>query len=273
MGSLQNKTGRAFEYGIAIALSKNLLVSIKDNAPLYNARRCFEFCSNREQERIVKASNEITAFLIAHDTRLIKGTCYIFIQSDQQGEYGDVRDVIIHNIQTNENIGISAKNRHFAVKHSRLSEQIDFGAKWLGVHCSENYFKTIVPIFRDLNNKKRKGEQWKNIPNKQQLYYMPVLQAFKQEMQSLLEKQANRTFKALMYYLLGKYDYYKIIKENGSVSIISFNMNGTLKWGNRVPLPTRIIEVAHKPDSETTLFLPLIMVGKSHSVSIMLLQW
>ena len=42
---------------------------------------------------------------------------------------------------------ISAKNNHRAVKHSRLSNKINFGEKWLGVSCSDNYFKEINPIF------------------------------------------------------------------------------------------------------------------------------
>jgi len=62
-------------------------------------------------------------------------------------------------------------------------------------------------------------------------------------------------FWLIVQYLLGKFDYYKVIKGNGAVSIMSFNIAGTLKWGSRLPLPTRIIEISQKPESETTLVI------------------
>ena len=84
---------------------------------------------------------------------------------------------------------------------------------------------------------------------------MPVLQAFQTEMQSLFQSQPHEVAKGLVKYLLGKYDYYKAIKENGTVSIMSFNIDGTLKWGSKIPLPTLIVNISQKPESETTLFM------------------
>ncbi|MBU0984417.1 MAG: HaeIII family restriction endonuclease, partial [candidate division Zixibacteria bacterium] len=68
-------------------------------------------------------------------------------------------------------------------------------------------------------------------------------------------RQPDRTAEALIQYLLSRYDYYKVIKENGEVSMMSFNVQGSLRWGSRIPLPTRIIEISHRPNSETTLFM------------------
>lgn len=69
------------------------------------------------------------------------------IVSDKKGQTGDVRDVLaIRSLQKWE-IGISAKNNHRAVKHPRLSNDIDFGQKWLGFPCSVEYFKEVKPIF------------------------------------------------------------------------------------------------------------------------------
>ena len=187
----QNEMGRAFEYGIAVSLSEYLPAPVEDSIQVRNARRCFEQCPEIEQENIVKASTEATAFLVAHDTRLAEDSCYISMQSDQQGQYGDVRDIIVHNTKIKADIGISAKHRHFAVKHSRLSERIDFGSEWFGVRCSDKYFHQITPIFRELNSRKRREEKWRDIPNKRQLYYMPVLQAFRQEIQTLFESHPD----------------------------------------------------------------------------------
>ena len=84
---------------------------------------------------------------------------------------------------------------------------------------------------------------------------MPILQAFQSEMQNLFNTKPQEVAKGLVKYLLGKYDYYKVIKENGTVSIMSFNIDGTLKWGSKIPLPTSIINISQKPKSETTLFM------------------
>jgi len=255
MSLSQNETGRAFEYGVAVSLCKYLPAPIKDGVQLQRAKRCFEVCDESEQHNIAKAASEAAAFLAAHDVRLSESGCSIRLQSDQYGQQGDVRDIIVHNAKLNEEIGISAKNRHLAVKHSRLSERIDFGFDWLGIHCSHDYFHQLTPIFRELHGRKTRGEKWRDIPNKRQLYYMPVLQAFRTEMQLLSENEPREVAKALVRYLLGKFDYYKVIKENGAVSIMSFNIDGTLKWGSRLPLPTRIIEISQKPKSNTTLVM------------------
>ena len=49
------------------------------------------------------------------------------IAQDNRGEAGDVRDIIISRVLHKWEIGLSAKNNHSAVKHSRLSDTIDFG--------------------------------------------------------------------------------------------------------------------------------------------------
>lgn len=255
MSLSQNDTGRAFEYGIALSLSNCLPAPIRAGRQIQKAKECFEACSQTEQQNIVAAAREVAAFLAAHDDRLSDTGCSIYLQSDQLGQQGDVRDVIVHNTTLNADIGISAKNRHVAIKHSRLSETINFGSDWLGVSCSDDYFHTISPIFQELRARQGRGERWRDITNKMQLYYIPVMQAFQTEMLALLAQQPKGTARALVQYLLGRFDYYKVIKKKGTVSVTSFNINGSLRWGSKVPMPTRIIEIALKPGSKTTLFM------------------
>ncbi len=255
MNLSQNDTGRAFEYGIAFAFAERLPAKITLSSQLKTAMQCFLNCSEVEKFKIVNASREVAAFLSAHDNRLTDSGCFISLQSDQMGQQGDVRDVIIHNLNINQEIGISAKNRHWAVKHSRLSEQIDFGQDWFGISCAPEYFHTIVPIFRELHTRQRRNEYWRDIQDKRQLYYMPVLQAFKNEINRLFNHNPLRVARGLVQYLLGLFDFYKVIKENGEVSIMSFNIYGTLRWGSRIPVPSRIIEISMKPQSDTTLFM------------------
>ena len=255
MSLTQNEMGRAFEYGIAIALAGKLQASLIKSTQVQIAEQCFNLCPFNEQNNISKASSEAISFLVNHDNRLLKSTYSISIQSDQQGKLGDVRDVIIHNNTLNVDIGISAKNRHWAVKHSRLSKHINFGKEWFGICCSENYFNQITPLFDELEVRKQNSEEWKNISDKKQHYYMPILKAFHSEMITLSNSYPNEVAKRLIKYLIGKYDFYKIIKENGAVSIYSFNIDGSLKWGNKLPLPSSIVNISQKPGSETTLVI------------------
>lgn len=256
MSFSQNDMGRAFEYGIVIAMSNIIPAKIVENTQLENSKRCFESCSDIEKPKIVKASSEATAFLVAHDREFSDARGFtIQIQTDQMGGQGDVRDIIIRNQSTGKETGISAKNRHFAIKHSRLSEQIDFGDEWFGVPCSDEYFQTIVPVFRELRTLHRQGEKWRNIPDKKQRFYMPILQAFESEMRRLFSQDLQKSAHGLIEYLLGRHDYYKVIKENGQVSILSFNIYNTLGWGSRLSLPGNLIQISLKPRSKTTLFM------------------
>lgn len=255
MALSQNETGRAFEFGLAQAMSIKLKAGLNIDSSMRVANESFSNSAPTEQDRITKASQAACVFLVNQDTNLRDGEFNVRIQTDQKGMVGDVRDIIVTNIKTQKEIGLSAKNRHFAVKHSRLSSHIDFGKEWLGLKCSSNYFSTVDPIFKELQKRKENGEYWRDIQNKSEKYYIPILNAFKTELTSLYENQPKTVAKNLIKYLLGRYDFYKVIKENGDVSIQSFNLDGTLGWGEKLPLPTSIIQIALKPKSDTTLLL------------------
>ena len=84
------------------------------------------------------------------------------IVSDTQGQTGDVRDVLVIRSLQKWEVGISAKNNHRAVKHSRLSNDINFGEKWVCVPCSSNYFTEIKPIFDMLAKLRTASKQLKS---------------------------------------------------------------------------------------------------------------
>lgn len=255
MGELsqsQVESGHAFEYGIAYAFNRLYRTStLRNDQFMQRAEQSFSGCNNTEQEKIVRAADEIAIFLIAHDNNLRPRDGYnIWLQSDMEGVSGDVRDVVIGHV--NHEVGISAKNRHAAVKHSRLSERIDFGRKWLGIPCDPVYFHQIVPIFRELRTLRRQRIYWRDLTNKSQRFYIPILNAFRDESVRLCNTNANDP-RRMVEYLMGEHDFYKVIKENGDVSVQSFNMHGTLGWGRNIRLPTRLIQATEKTDSENTL--------------------
>jgi hypothetical protein len=250
MSSTQAKSGRSFEYGVARAFCRLCQLCLIENPAAVRAKIAFESSNESEQKKIVKASDEIAAFLIEQDKNLRGKQGHVRLQSDMQGAEGDVRDVII-SLDGCE-IGVSAKNRHAAVKHSRLSEKLDFGLVWFGCGCDSTYFRQIEPIFRELKELKKQDVKWKELKNKIGRFYVPVLVAFQEQIVRLCTGLAPQK---MVEYLVGKYDFYKIIKENGDVSAYSFNMHETLGWGRHIKLPSRLIEARKKDKSDTTLVL------------------
>lgn len=246
----QTESGKAWEYGLARQLADmlNRGATLIFDAPRLKSQNAYNLLSRRERRKIDRAANEAAVFLLAHDARLLK-TRRVIIQSDMAGIDGDVRDIVIET--DDEAVGVSAKHRHNALKHSRLSDSIDFGDGWYGVSCSPRYWKKIVPIFGDLRRRAGQGQVWSSLPNKKDDYYLPVLHAFMEEVRE------NADPGKLMRYLLGRHDFYKIIKENGNVSLQSFNIDGTLEWGSKIGLPDAVIQFGMKPRSKTTAILHL----------------
>ena len=191
------------------------------------------------------------------------------IQSDDKGKEGDVRDVLIIRRGIEWEIGLSVKHNHFAVKHSRLSKNLDFGNKWYGIECSKQYWEDIKPIFEYLDIEKQKDSKWSDLPNKEDDVYIPLLNAFKDELERQNNMFGQDIPRLMIEYLLGEFDFYKVIGIDSKriTQIQSYNLRGTLnKQGDNrkrrmeLPisaLPTRIVSLEYKPNSKNTLELYL----------------
>lgn len=249
----QTDSGKAFEYQIAIELELYLNKPFLDSTAKIVAQKAYFAHSQTEQDKIRRAANEAVVFLCCHDERF-KNTVSITLQDDKEGMAGDVRDVII-NLLDGGQIGISAKNRHEVIKHSRLSDKIDFGKEWAEHSCSLDYFKRIKPVFNDLRAKEKEKILFRDIPDKVNRYYLPILMAFEDELRWLCEDYGRSFVVRIFQYLLGRYDFYKVIKENGHVAIHSFNITGELKWGHKWKIPDRIDSITRKRGSSNTLIV------------------
>ena len=274
----QTVNGKAFEYALLLEFYERLKiitsVSITENEPYQNAKGCFDSFIEDEQDTFRISASAAINFLIDIEPRLSNGISkedilVLEIVSDQAGQTGDVRDVLIIRSLQKWEIGISAKNNHRAVKHSRLSLNIDFGEKWLGVPCSQNYFAEIKPIFDMLANLKAndKSTKWTSIENMHEVVYVPILNAFRKELLRLDKANPNIVAENLVQYLIGNEDFYKVIKGNKKVEIQAYNLKGTLnlpfesvKPKAKIPklkLPTRLIEIVYQDNSTTTLLVSL----------------
>ena len=193
---------------------------------------------------------------------------HLELQLDAKGEEGDVRDIVISRPNISWEIGLSLKHNHFAVKHSRLARTLDFGAKWFKDPCSSSYWNAVATIFDYLELEKNNQTEWKQIPGKEENVYVPLLRAFMDEIKRNAKKEPMLPRK-MVQYLLGEYDFYKIISVDAKryTEVESFNMYGTLNKPSKkqnparsipiVELPTRIIDFNLKPNSNNTLELYL----------------
>lgn len=275
----QTINGKAFEYALLLEffekLNKVTKVSIIDNSPYRNALSCYQGFSEDEKSQYRLNASFSVNFLLDLEPRLSndineEDILELEIVADKAGQTGDVRDVLaIRSLQKWE-IGISAKNNHRAVKHSRLSNDIDFGEKWLQVPCSQNYFTVIKPIFDQLGRLRKESKAsktWLSLGDYHSSVYIPVLDAFKDELILLDRNNPGIVAQRLVQYLIGNKDFYKVIKGKDKVEIQAYNLQGTLNlpFGNikpkaKVPklkLPSRLIEVAYQNNSKTTLLVTL----------------
>ncbi|OOQ18458.1 HaeIII family restriction endonuclease [Helicobacter pylori] len=276
MSDKSNNQGRAYEYAWFLALDQKLSVFKKvivDKQNGFNAcYRAYESLEKSLQERYLESAKQGVLLLLDCEPLLSEvigssqNEITLSLQKDKLGEIGDVRDILIYFDRFC--IGLSIKHNHDAVKHSRLSKDLDFGEKWLGVRVSQHYKDTIKPLFERLENAKKEGMLWRDFPNKEQEIYAPLLQAFKKEILRIDENKKNKVPQKMVEYLLGKYDFYKaiLLEREQKTKLEAYHFNNTLNRSVKnkpkriIPLsklPTRMIYFDFKPKSFNTLELVL----------------
>ena len=277
--SIQTINGKAFEYALLNEFMKRLKVLTKvlviENDSFQTAKKCYLSFNDKEQSHYSLVASFAVNFLLDIEPRLSNGindkdVLQLEIVSDKAGQSGDVRDVLaIRSLQKWE-IGISAKNNHRAVKHSRLSNDINFGLKWLNVPCSANYFEEIKPVFDNLaklRTASKSTQKWETLGDYHSSVYIPVLDAFRKELLCLDSQNSGIIAERLIEYLIGRQDFYKVIKGKNKVEIQAYNLHGTLNLPfenikpkakiQKLKLPNRLIEVVYQENSKTTLLVTL----------------
>ncbi|MCQ2795164.1 MAG: HaeIII family restriction endonuclease [Bacilli bacterium] len=273
MSNQSNNHGRAFEYICLITLEKEISkfrkASIEINSSYDASLNAWNSIDAKLQRTLEKSSlaavNKIFELepLIKEDGN---DELILKIQLDAEGENGDVRDILLIRRSIHWEIGLSVKHNHFAVKHSRISKGLDFGLKWFGIKCSKQYWENVNEVFSYLEKCKSKNMKWSEITDKDTKVYVPLLESFINEINSSYKKDSLLPQK-MVEYLLGKYDFYKLISiDHKSVTQIQgFNLHGQLNKKSSsinptinvpiVSLPTRIVKLEFKPNSTNTVEL------------------
>ena len=273
MSNQSNDKGRAYEYiclqTLYSEINKFRSAEIIENSSLHAAERAWDTVNKKTREVLTISAKAAVATLFDMEPMIVEDDedlLQLYIQPDTKGEVGDVRDIIIVRKDVRWEIGLSIKHNHFAVKHSRLGKGLDFGDRWFGVPCSLNYWEEIRPIFDYIDQEKQANKKWSELPSKAEDVYIPLLNAFVNEI-----KKANAENEGIprkmVEYLLGQFDFYKVISiDNKNVTQIqTYNLRGTLNRASNkeqpkiiVPvssLPTRIVSLEFKPGSDNTVEL------------------
>lgn len=267
--------GKAFEYACLIALQEKLQEEGKDvsttNSPAFTtAQRSFEGMSDQDKARYVSGAQAAVKLLLPLEPYIENGdgTIVLSIAADAiaQGPEGDVRDVLLIRVTNDWELGISCKHNHEALKHPRITTGMDFGRDWVNTPCSQEFLTALDEVISPLVELKNAGAKWRDVENKHDTYYVPILQLFLQEITRLCNEGDNIPEKLLSYFF-GSHDFYKVImKEASETTLIEgFNMNGTLSQAcrgvrpitrvSKLSMPTRLIEARLKENSKTTLIL------------------
>lgn len=272
----QTTTGKAFEYACMCALldkyGEKVDVVIEESPQMRTAQRCFAYLTALEKARYKKGADAAVKIINRLEPNLADDSSKLILQmqTDSKGIAGDVRDVVCLRDGKWE-IGISCKHNHDAVKHSRLSDTIDFGKEWFGKECSSEYFTRVKKVFTPLRNRRdesiKEGKEalWNEISNKEVDCYIPVLEAFMDELRRLDKEYPKEIPARLIKYLIGTRDFYKVIMNDKRqyTQIESINITGTLNkpLGKKkalvdVPLmklPTKFYEIGFKSGSNNTI--------------------
>ena len=140
MSRASNDNGRAYEYACVIALheavKQHRTIQIVQNSSLEVSKSAWDKMSKQQQELYQLSAASVTSTIFAMEPNILEvssDTLDIYIQSDQEGQEADVRDIILRRNDIVWEIGLSVKHNHLAIKHSRIARSLDFGKKWCGV--------------------------------------------------------------------------------------------------------------------------------------------
>ena len=273
MSNASNNQGRAYEFiclnTLYEAISKIRPANIIKNSSYDAAEKAWEILEPLNQSLYTLSAKSTIDTIFALEPNIIEESTDIlnlYIQIDQRGEVADVRDIIIERKNIIWEIGLSIKHNHMAVKHSRIAKNLDFGEKWYGVPCSEEYWNDVKPTFDFLEIEKKKGTYFCDLKSKKDQVYVPLLEAFIKEIKK--QVYTNKAVpRSMVEYLLSKFDFYKVISiDNRRLTTIqSFNMYGTLNLPSKekepeikvpiIKLPTKLLHIDFKPNSKTTVIM------------------
>lgn len=256
----QTITGKAFEYACLEAFKQrltrnNMDVKTHRTQAFLTAQEAFKALSPEYKQTYMEAAETAVKLIFPLEPKLEhgRGTIMLSLASDSAGIKGDVRDLLCVRISDNWEIGISCKHNHAALKHPRITEAGNFGFDWTGYNCSSRFLDEIGRITKQLDGHLR----WKQIPDKQEKYYVPILRLYAEEIERLCKAHSDFP-ERLLGYFFGAEDFYKVISMEAerSTKVEAFNLHGTMNQPAgthrsiyrvaRLNMPKRLLDITQK---------------------------
>jgi hypothetical protein len=245
----QVRNGKAFEWAVAFALANITKYEILEDKHAIKPKEYYSELSNSDQKSFYKSALRAVQHIVSKEDKffaILAGK--IRFQSDSAGQSGDVRDLIISNGK--KEIGFSCKNNHSDLKHSRLSDVLDFSKEWnLDPNgCAKTYWDALKVAFSDVKKlqTQKSNALWEDLPNKE-LVYWKVLDAWAAEITrcyGTTEDQNIAFCENLINYLFGSHDFYKIIRreeKNIEIQCVNFKKKLTRPFA-KYPTVIRAID-------------------------------
>ncbi len=250
--------GKAFEWAVGLSLTNKTGARVVMDAQAQNVQMYYQRMTPQKQAELLNAANVAMDNILRKESAFVQSAnaanpATVIFNTDATGQQGDVRDVILQ--IGNRSLGISCKHNHKALKHSRLSGVNDFINVW-GLDaggCSNTYWNIIRPLFNTLQQIRTNSggtALWANLPNKEGLYYWPILDAWADEVNRVCGQNGQNSTQAcgnMIAYLIGVSDFYKVMYESRKslVHIHGFNFNSTLD-GSRTQYPDYINSINNR---------------------------
>lgn len=277
----QTVQGKAYEYACMRAIVDGVghvrKVRIIHNSSLIVAESAWRSLDDAQRVKMVKSARAGIESLLQLEPKITEDgndDLELSLQPDTKGIEGDVRDVLIIRRSIAWEIGISVKHNHSAVKHSRLSNTIDFGNEWFGVPSSGEYFQKVTPVFERLSRLKSAGVRWSDVEDKVVGVYVPLLKAFMDELYLLDANNPGVIPARLLEYLLGRKDFYKIISnDSGRFTMLQcFNLHGTLNTPSNSAQPSLRVRGVDMPTKIYFLGFKEMQSGEQSQTTIQLVM-
>ena len=143
----------------------------------------------------------------------------------------------------------------------RLSRCFDFASEWFGVPCSNSYWKAVTPVFNSIDYL---SFHLSKIRNKDSCIYIPLLQAFIDEINYLYTIDNTVTSKIVKYFI-NTNGYYEIkSKKDSNIAVLHTfepycilnkpcNLNISALTIPEALLPTELIAIQFKSGSANTV--------------------
>ena len=157
--AIQVKNGKAFEWSVAQKISEITKLPIAETPESHINKEHYLNLDVNKKIIFDRSAAKAVEHIVQKEKKKLIGTGFITFNPDSAGKQGDVRDVLIR-LEQNI-IGFSCKTNHEALKHSRLSKNIDFVLSW-GLHkdgCSTDYWNKVSPIFKELEDIAKKSNK------------------------------------------------------------------------------------------------------------------